>query len=286
MIHVEIATPESFESVLPLFDVFRNPPIPPEQWRRLFHYSWPCEEKMRGFMLKDGDRVVGFFGTILYERTIDGRTEKFANLTSWVTLPEYRNHSLQLFQAVMGIEDRTLTCHTAIPAIDPLYRRFGFKDLETKWIVLLPLPSVLRPERWFRGSITTNPEVIATELRGIQREFFVHLRETDCRQMLIKYRGEKCHVVFSVTKGRRAHFSRIHHISNRELFRECLGHVRWRMGLQNRTALLAIDERLFPGPLPVYSRETHLAQVALYRSNTLRPEQIDNLYSEVTLLGL
>jgi len=286
MIEVDIATPESFEAVLPLFDVFRNPPIPPELWRRLFYYSWPCEEKMRGFLLKDRNKVVGFFGTILYERMIEGRTEKFANLTSWVTLPEYRNHSLRLFEAVMGIEDRTLTCHTAIPTIDPLYRRFGFEDMETKWVVLLPVPVLWKPAGWLRGHITMNPEVIATELRGLQREFFVHLRSADCRQMLITYRGAKCHVVFTHTKGRRAHFSRIHHVSNREVFRACLDHVRWRMALKNRTALLAIDGRLFEGPLPPFSRETHLAQVALYRSRTLRPEQIDNLYSEVTLLGL
>jgi len=286
MIQVDIATPESFEAVLPLFDVFRNPPIPPEHWRRLFHYSWPCEDRMRGFVLKDGGRVVGFFGTILYEREIDGRVEKFANLTSWVTLPEFRNHSLRLFQAVMGIEDRTLTCHTAIPTIDPLYRRFGFENLETKWIVLLPLPSAWRPAGWFRGRITTNPEVIATQLRGVSREFFVHLRSADCRQMLVTWRGARCHLVFTHTKGRRAHFSRIHYVSDREVFRACLDHIRWRMALKNRTVLLAIDGRLFDGPLPVYSRETHLAQVALYRSKTLRPEQIDNLYSEVTLLGL
>jgi hypothetical protein len=272
--------------VLPLFDVFRNPPIPPHLWRRLFYYSWPCEEDMRGFVLKDGPRVVGFFGTILYERLIEDRLEKFANLTSWVTLPEYRNHSLRLFEAVMGIEDRTLTCHTAIPTIDPLYRRFGFQDLESKWVVLLPLPDFWKPGGWLRGSITTNPDVIATELRGWQREFCVHLRLADCRQMLITHRGEKCHVVFTHTKGRRAHFSRIHHISNREVFRACLDHVRWRMALGNRTALLAVDARLFEGPLPPFSRETELAQVALYRSKTLRPEQIDNLYSEVTLLGL
>jgi hypothetical protein len=286
MIQVDVATPGMFEAVLPLFDAFRNPPIPPDSWRRLFHYSWPCDDPMRGFVLKDGGRVVGFFGTILYERTIEGQVEKFANLTSWVTLPEYRNHSLRLFNAVMDIKDRTLTCHTAIPSIDPLYRRFGFKDLETKWIVLLPLPSLLRPAGWFRGRIVTNPEVIATELRGVTREYFVHLRTADCQQMLVTWRGAKCHVVFTHTKGRRAHFSRIHYVSNPEVFRACLDHIRWRMALKNRTALLAIDARLFGGTLPSYSRETQLAQVALYRSENLRPEQIDNLYSEVTLLGL
>jgi hypothetical protein len=286
MIRVEIATPESFEEVLPLFDVFRNPPIPAERWRRLFHYSWPCEERMRGFVLRDGERVVGFFGTILYERTIEGRVEKFANLTSWVTLPEYRSHSLRLFEAVVSIKDRTLTCHTAIPTIYPLYLRFGFKNLETKWIVLLPVPAPWWPHRWFRGRITTNPDVIATQLRGVQREFFVHLRSADCEQMLITYRGAVCHVVYTRTKGRRYHFSRIHHVSNREIFSACLGHIRWRMALANRTLLLAMDERLYEGERPRLSRETNLAQVAVYRSETLRPEQIDNLYSEVTLLGL
>ena len=56
--------------------------------------------------------------------------------------------------------------------------------------------------------------------------------------------------------------------------------------LQNKLRQWSRPANVFEGPLPVYSKETHLAQVALYRSKTLRPEQIDNLYSEVTLLGL
>ena len=286
MIRVDVATPESFEEVLPLFDVFRNPPIPAERWRRLFHYTWPCEDRMRGFILRDGERTVGFFGTILYDRIIEGRVEKFANLTSWVTLPEYRNHSLRLFEAVVSIEDRTLTCLTAIPTMVPLYRRFGFQDLETKWMVLLPVPVPWKPLGWFRGRITTNPDVIATELRGEQREFFCHLRAADCEQMLIRYRGARCHVVYTRTKGLRFHFSRIHYISNHEVFHACFDHIRWRMACANRTLLLAIGARLLHDKIPPMSRETHLAQVAVYRSKTLRPEQIDNLYSEVMLLGL
>lgn len=286
MIRVEVATPESFAEVLPLFDVFRNPAISAERWRRLFHYTWPCEDPMRGFILRDGDRAVGFFGTILYERTIEGRVEKFANLTSWVTLPEYRNHSLRLFEAVVSIKDRTLVCLTPIASMYPLYRRFGFEDLETKWIVLLPLPGHWNPLGWFRGSITANPEVIATELRGEPREFFCHLRAAHCEQLLVRYRGARCHVIYTRTKGLRFHFSRIHYISNHEVFHACIDHIRWRMAVASRTLLLAIGARLLRGKIPPMSRETPLVQVAVYRSKTLRPEQIDNLYTELVLLPL
>jgi len=286
MIRVEVATPETFEEALPLFEAFRNPPIPAAHWRRLFHYSWPSRERMRGFVLRDGPRVVGFFGTILYERLIDGRVEKFADLTSWVTLPEYRNHSLRLFEAVAGLHDRTLTCHTAIQSIHPLYRRIGFKELESKWIVILPNLNPLRPDGWFRGRIITAPGQILKKLDDREGACVRELASDICHPMLVTHRGRKCLMLFTRAKGRRFHFARIHHVSNREVFLACLDHIRWRMAIVSRALLLAIDARLLDGHIPPGGRETPLALVALYRSKTLRPGQIDNLYSELTLLGL
>ncbi len=286
MIEVRIATAQDFAAVLPLFDAFRDPPITAEHWRRLFEYPWPDEEDLRGFVLRDGPRTVGFFGTILSERVVDGRVEKFANLTSWVTLPEYRNHSLRLFEAVSGLEGRTLTCFTARPEIAPLYRRFGFEELETKWLVVLPPPAPTRPFGWLRGRITTNAAIVSTGLRGVQRELCIHHRALGCGQMLITHRGAQCHVIYTRTKGRRRHFSRIHHISTPEIFAACLDHIRWRLTLEQRTVALAIDARLWQGPRPAFSRETALAQRAFFRTKTLRPEQIDNLYTELVLLPL
>lgn len=286
MIRVEAATPESFEEVLPLFEAFRNPPIPADHWWRLFHYSWPSRERMRGFVLRDGPRVVGFFGTILYERVIEGRVEKFANLTSWVTLPEYRNHSLRLFEAVVGMEDRTLTCFTALPATYPLYRRFGFQDLESKWIVILPTLNPWRPAGWFRGRIITDTEQILQKLDDPEAAYVRQLESAICHPLLVIHRGQQCLILFTRAKGRRFHFSRIHHVSNREVFLACLDHIRWRLALANRTFLLAIDARLLGGRIPPGGRETSLAQRAVYRSRTLSPAQIDSLYTELLLLPL
>ena len=129
----------------------------------------------------------------------------------------------------------------------------------------------LVPWRHYHQSERNLPQ----RLRGEQRELFVHHRPTNCGQMLITHDGATCHVVFTRAKRRRADFSRIHHISNQEVFHSCLEHVRWHMALRNRTPALAIDGRLFVGPRPTHSRETKIVQVALYRSETLRPEQID-----------
>ena len=286
MIRVEMATPETFAEALPLFEAFRNPPIPADHWWRLFHYSWPSRDRMRGFVLRDGSRVVGFFGTILYERMIEGRVEKFANLTSWVTLPEYRNHSLRLFEAVVGMEDRTLTCFTALPATGPLYRRFGFQDLESKWIVILPTLNPLRLAGWFRGRIITDPEQILQKLDDREAAYVRQLESDICHPMLVTHRGQQCLILFTRAKGRRFHFARIHPVSNREVFLACLDHIRWRLALASRTFLLAIDARLLGGRIPPGGRETPLALRAVYRSRTLSPAQIDNLYTELLLLPL
>lgn len=285
-VRAETATPGNFAEVLPLFATFRNPPIGEKYWRRLFHYAWPCADRQRGFLLRDGARVVGFYGTILDERTIGGRVEKFANLTSWVTLPDYRNHSLRLFEAVAAIEDRTLTCFTALPATYPLYRRFGFADLEDQWIVTLPTLSPTRPDGWLRGRIITDLERIQQQLEEPEATLVRHLASDLCHPLLVTHRGQQCLVFYTRTKGRRFHFSRIHYLGNREVFLACLDHLRWRMALANRALLIAIDARLLDGEIPRGARLTRLAQRAVYRSRTLQPAQIDSLYTELVLLPL
>src|SRR5262245_51050860 len=70
VIRIETATSRMFEQVYPLLQQFNlnNPDISREQWRFLFDYPWPSDEPGRGFILYDGERVVGFMGAIYFER--------------------------------------------------------------------------------------------------------------------------------------------------------------------------------------------------------------------------
>ncbi|MEI6351653.1 MAG: hypothetical protein WCP06_11175 [Verrucomicrobiota bacterium] len=286
MIQVERATPADFERVLPLLREFNNLRITPDRWRAIFHYSWPCEDDTRGFLLLDDERVVGFFGAILFEREIEGRLEKFANLTSWITLPEYRNHALLLFKAVASIEGRTLTCATPRKALLPLYLRFGFCELDSRLRILYPLPAFNSPLAWLRFRATSNPEKIRRLLNETDRAIFDHHRKHPCGQMLIHNRHEYCHIVFSRTKGRRFHFAQVHHISNLPVFLENLDRVRLRLALGAHAFFVMIDSRLLPEVTPKHSRLVDLGFSQVFKSAHLKPEQIDGLYTESILLNL
>jgi hypothetical protein len=281
MIRIERARPGDFERVLPLLERFENPRITREHWRSLFQYPWPCPDDTRGRVVWDGGRAVGFIGVILYSRLIAGRIEEFANLTSWITLPEYRNYSLSLFKEAVSIEGRTLLCLTPRQETLPLYFRFGFQELKRKLLVLYPLPGVL-----WRCRATMDPVRIAERLEGNDREVFEHHNLPQCRHLLIHDRREYCHVVFTRTKGRRFHFARVHHISNPRFFLENLDGVRWRLMAGARAPLIMIDSHLLPPGKIKASRTVEPGIPTVFKSATLGPEQIDNLYTEAILLDL
>ena len=51
---------------------------------------WKVDAPNHGFMLRDGQRVVGAYLAFYSERLIAGRMERFCNLGAWYVLPEYR----------------------------------------------------------------------------------------------------------------------------------------------------------------------------------------------------
>ncbi len=286
MIRIERATPGDFERVLPLLERFNNLRITPERWRSLFHYSWPCDDETRGFILLDEERVVGYFGVILSERTIAGRTEKFANLTSWITLPEYRNHSLKLFKAVATMEGRTITCVSPSKEVLPLYLKFGFRELESKAGILYPLPSPSAPSAWFGYAATTNPAKIRARLDAPDRAIFDHHRPHPCGHLLIHNKQEYCYAVFTRTMGLRYHFAKVHYISNPPVFVRNLDRARLHLGLAAKALLVMIESRLLPQDGFTFNRVTPLAHPQVYKSDHLTPAQIDGLYTEGILLDL
>jgi hypothetical protein len=283
MIRVEAATPATFEEALPLLEGFDNPGIQREQWRSLFHYSWPCATELRGFVLRDGARLVGFFGTIWSGRHFQGRAERICNITSWITLPEYRNQSLRLLQAILELKDCTITCHSPAPLLYPLYQRLGFQNLETKLCVLLPLPTV----RWnLRYRVLTQIGKIAHWLQGDDECILAAHRLRGCGHLLVLGPDDYCYLVYSKTKGKRVHFAHIHYLSNREVFVRTLDRIKLALYAATRTTLIMLDGRLAEGIDLPFRRDVPLRTPHVYRSGTLAPAPIDNLYSELILLGL
>jgi hypothetical protein len=285
MIRVEPATAAMFAEVAPLLDGFHNAKITRTQWGSLFDYPWPCTETARGFVLRDDGRCVGFFGTIWSERTIDGRRERLCNLTSWITLPEYRHHSLLLLKSVLALGDCTITCHSPAPHLYPIYKKFGFRDLETHLRIVLPWPS-LPPRFGLGGRLFTDPAQIAPRLGEAERLILEAHRVPGCGHLLIESRRGSCYLVFTRTRGRRRYFSHLHYIGTPAVFVRFLDRLKLHLLAVNRTPLIMLDARLAAGLDLPHSRVVPLGVPHVFRSSSLTPEQIDNLYSELILLGL
>lgn len=284
---ISIATAADCEAVLPLFEAFNNPAINEQQWRSLFHYPWKTDMEQRGFVLRDGDRVVGFIGTIWSVRRIGGKTERFCNLSSWITLPEYRNHSLQLFKAVMELRDCTITCHTPAGPLYPLYRRFGFSDLETRLRIIRPLPAWQGPAAWLGEEAISDPDEIEPLLPEAEREILNGHRLPGCGHLLLRSRaGAHCYLVYTRTMGKRFPFAHVHYVGDPRVFARNLDRVRLHLMLTLRTPLIMIDARLVAGVALPNSREVSLSVPHVFRSDSLSAAQIDNLYSELILLNL
>jgi hypothetical protein len=285
VIQVTPAGAEGFEEIAPLFDLLKNKTLSRQDWRALFDYTWPCETKDRGFVLKDGDRVVGFFGTVWSTREVRGSRHRFCNLSTWVTLPEYRNHSLRLFQAVLALKDCTITCNTPAGKLYPLYRKFGFQDLETelRLLPIIPPLSILPFGKW---RATSNPATIQQRLKEPERAIFEQHRPHRCGHLLVYSRDAYCYLLHTRMQGRRASFAHVQYVSHPEIFAQARGAIRRGLLLATGTPLVVVPSRLVETLELEGTRRVQLGTPQVFRSAALQRGDIDNLYSEVLLFGL
>ncbi len=286
MISIQEATEGMFEQIYPLLQQFANARSTRAQWQALFKHSWDAPRAYRGFVLLDDDRVVGFQGATFSERLIDGQRETFCNLNTWITLPEYRQHSLLLTERAVAIENCTLTVLTPMPRFEKLHRLLGFQTLETHTRAMYPFPSFRGFASFCRYRSTTNPEQIARRLDGEDLKVFQHHRPHHCGHLLIYNKEEYCYIVFTRMKGRRFWFVNVQSISNKALFLRDLDRIRVRLALAARAPLIMLDSRLVGDVEIPWSWLAALRTPRLYRSPRLEPSQIDNLYTEMVLLDI
>ena len=79
-----------------------NSRVPAEAWARATRVPWSVESPNAGFMLLDGDAVVGAHLAYYSEREIGGRSERFCDLGAFCVLPDHRFHSLRLLKALLA----------------------------------------------------------------------------------------------------------------------------------------------------------------------------------------
>jgi hypothetical protein len=258
-----------------------NDRVPVEDWARAVAVPWKVDAPNAGYMLLDGDGVVGAHLAYYSERTIDGRPERFCNLGAWCVLPEHRFHGLRLLKALLAQDGYHFTDLSPSGNVVGLNTRLGFAFLDTTTTIV---PNVPWPT--FRGRIVADRASIERALTGRESEIYRdHATTAAARHLLLERGDEHCHVVFR--KDRRKGiplFASILYVSNPDLFRAMSGRV-CRHLLVRHGAVAMLIERAVVEHHPRLSRTVESPRRKMFRSPSLAPAQIDYLYSELVCLS-
>jgi hypothetical protein len=258
-----------------------NGNVSAEAWARAVDVPWAVDRPNGGFMLLDGETVVGVHLAFYSERTIEGRRERFCNLGAWCVLPEYRFHSLRLLKALLAQNGYHFTDLSPSGNVVGVNERLGFEYLDTSASLIPILP---RPSWPGRHVISADPQVISRTLTEAELDLYRDHAATAARHLVLIRGDEWCYVVFRKdTRKKVRAFASILHVSHPELFRAMTGPLgRYLLRHHGVVAMLA-DEPV--AGRPRLAIELRSRRRKMFRSASLAPNHIDYLYSELVCVS-
>jgi hypothetical protein len=279
-----------------------NSRIPSSTWSRVISVPWKADAPNHGFMLRDGERVVGAYLAFYSERLIAGRVERFCNLGSWSVLPEYRFHSVRLLTALLAQDGYHFTDLAPSQKVESVNARFKFRYLDTSVALILHLPWPTMPGR---TKISASADVIVRTLA--ERDIALyrdHAHAAAVHHLVLTRGGESCYVMFR-KRWWRGHpvFAAILYVSNPSLFRRAATRLARYLLVHYRVVATFAELRVvgtrprisFVLPHPRALVRRHDSRITrsyaaryhgtippkMYRSASLEPCQVDDLYSEL-----
>ncbi len=237
---------------------------------------WKVDAPNHGFILRDGQRIVGAHTAFYSERLVAGRVERFCDLGTWYVLPEYRFHSIRLIKAVLAQDGYHFTSLTASDKVASIHARLGFRPLDTSAAAIPNLPWPTPPGR---TTISTDPAVIENTLAGRELELYRDHAQALAARHLVLLRGpDSCYVVYREIRIKGVPSAVIIHVSNPQLFRRAILPLTRHLLVRHRLLATLAELRII-GPRPPLSFKV-TSWPKGYRSASLEPDQIDDLYSE------
>ncbi len=260
-----------------------NTRIASAEWEAAIAPPWSCSRPNHGFLLRAGERIVGVYLAFYSERRMDGQTERFCNLAAWCVLDEYRTRSVLLLNALLAQKGYHFTDLSPSGNVIPLNLRLKFShlDVTTALVPNLPLPLL----SW-RVRIISEPREIERTLHDRDLEIYRdHARAAAAHHIVVVEGNSTCYVMFRrVRRKNLPLFASILYVGNRELFHRVAKHVARHLLLRHGI-LATLTELRVVGDRPRLSIMLKSPRPKMFRSATLRPDQIDDLYSELTCVA-
>jgi hypothetical protein len=248
-----------------------------ETWARAAVPSWRAPADDHGYLLVEGDRVVGVYLAFHSERMVGGELRHVCNLAAWCVLESHRAHGARLLRAQLARKEVVFTDLSPSGSVIELNRRLGFTDLDT---TTAAVPCVPLPTPGVR--VVTRPERIEALLAGRDREIYRDHRDAAAARHLVLAIGDAhCYVMFrKVRRKGLPGFATLLHVSDPDLLRGHVGALSRHL-LRHRVLLLLAELRVI-GHAPRLSRRLSNPRPKMFRGAGVAPGDIDDLYSELT----
>jgi hypothetical protein len=282
-VRLEPITDQSVPAVAEFLHRHLNSRVSAQAWQRSIQPPWKVDAPNHGFALLADDRIVGVYLAFYSEREIEGRRERFCNLGAWCVLPEHRFQGVRLLKALLAQDGYHFTDLSPSGNVIPLNTRLGFDFLDTTTALLPALPWPSRPGR---DLISSDPTVIDRTLTGAQRDLYHDHAGTDAaRHVVLARGGEWCYVLFRRDRRRNLPlFASVLHVSNPPLLLRMARPFARHMLLRHGVPAILVERRVCD-PLPGPAVSLGSGRRKMYKSPTLQPSQIDNLYSELVCVA-
>jgi hypothetical protein len=264
--------------------------LPEERVTRILALDFGVPRPNIGYLIEAGGRPVGCLAATYSERTIDGRVERVVNANTWYVEPEYRKSSMLLPRALFGQPGYTFTTLTPNNVTQAVFPRFGFKPLEREFRLYLPgrrAPETPVGLLGSRARVASSARALERELAPPDRRILDDHRPFPCGHFLLTAKG---HAGYSYVVTRRRTLQRyggwipvseVLYVSDPALAARHFERLKVAIALRDRSLAVASDPRHL-GPEPPSGRA--VPRPRLFKSETLRADQVDSLYSEIVLL--
>lgn len=255
-----------------------------EAWAQAFRQPWCRDKPNNGFLLRHEGRVVGGIGAIYADRTIRGQDYRFCNITSWCVQDAFRSQSMRLAMTVTSQPDLQFTDLTPTEVVSKTLQFLKFKPMDERHAIFPNRPAT---PSWLGGAnIVTDMDRIQALLSPADAKALRDHRHLPwLRHLAVGQEGAWCHVVWKPTRLRNIAGALVLAVSNPELFLRFRTAVGSHLLLRHALPYLRIETRLLPR-VQGYAKILSGYRNKVYRSDTLGPADISNLYTELVALDL
>jgi hypothetical protein len=278
---IRMAYPEDFNLIYPLLDRHDHR-IPREIWQNLFKRPWQAALDHYGYMLLDNSKCVGFIGTIFSQRRLGGMEYNCCNISSWVVREDCRRRSLSLLFPILKLKDWLITNLTPNWTVYKILRKMGFQDLDTGFKIFLPF--VQKRSRNCR--ILTHKTEIFPHLSPSEAQILNDHLYFNCLSLLLLVPDGSCFLLATRLDKKKVPLARLDYIGNAKILQENLGNVVDLIAYRWRVVAVISDERFLTPNASRWLLSYRLKQPRLYRGLRHDRQLLDNLYSELVMLGI